>query len=339
MDSLPEITELSFGYGCPDYFARLKLFRTASHERISRAFKTLSSALHPDKHPEGEVRVEASRRYALITEAYSVLSDPERRAEWRDLMNRYRHKTRLASARAEEPDTAPKSKRVKMPCPPPRPDTKFRVKLPPAPPPPVIHFQAQQTQAGPPRRVVAVSIAAPSQGGQPAPAPPGPGPHAVRLAPIQTGQLPNTGEPSPTSNFPVLPPPPPLVSASSGNNSVRFMFSGMRTQGWDSSPDTEDGWHWLNFTAPAGFEIRRIKVRGFRGSDLMAVVSTRGENMPAPALKDDVWATVFDSTPTQALRLFLRPGIGRKPGRVSVMSASVSLGVPGQVASWLFDPR
>ena len=54
----------------------------ASEQDIRRAYRTLSLRYHPDKNPEN--REEAEERFKEIAEAYSVLSDPQSRAEYDD---------------------------------------------------------------------------------------------------------------------------------------------------------------------------------------------------------------------------------------------------------------
>lgn len=51
----------------------------ASHDEIRRNFRELSSKFHPDRNPNDPV---AERRYAEITEAYTILSDPAQRAAY-----------------------------------------------------------------------------------------------------------------------------------------------------------------------------------------------------------------------------------------------------------------
>ena len=64
-----------------DYYRILQVTRDAEPAVIDRAYKALSMAYHPDRVAPGE-RTRATRRMQRINEAYSVLSDPRRRAEY-----------------------------------------------------------------------------------------------------------------------------------------------------------------------------------------------------------------------------------------------------------------
>jgi molecular chaperone DnaJ len=62
-----------------DYYEVLGVPRDASQEDIKRAFRTLARKHHPDANP-GDPGAE--ERFKEINEAYSVLSDPEKRAAY-----------------------------------------------------------------------------------------------------------------------------------------------------------------------------------------------------------------------------------------------------------------
>lgn len=51
----------------------------ASPAEIGRAYRHLAQASHPDTHPDD---ADAPRRFLAITEAYEILSDPQRRARY-----------------------------------------------------------------------------------------------------------------------------------------------------------------------------------------------------------------------------------------------------------------
>jgi len=64
-----------------DYYEILGVARDASAEAVKKAYRALALKWHPDQHPEAE-RPEAEKRFKQISEAYEVLSDPEKRARY-----------------------------------------------------------------------------------------------------------------------------------------------------------------------------------------------------------------------------------------------------------------
>ena len=61
-----------------DYYEVLGVPPTASEEEIRKAFRRLAMEWHPDRNPDPQ----ASERFKEINEAYQVLSDPVKRAEY-----------------------------------------------------------------------------------------------------------------------------------------------------------------------------------------------------------------------------------------------------------------
>jgi len=62
-----------------DYYQILGVSRDASLEEIKRAYRKLALQYHPDRNPGNK---EAEERFKEINEAYAVLSDPQKRAEY-----------------------------------------------------------------------------------------------------------------------------------------------------------------------------------------------------------------------------------------------------------------
>ncbi|CAK7332797.1 unnamed protein product [Dovyalis caffra] len=60
-----------------DYYNILKLNRNATEEDMKKAYKRLAMKWHPDKNPVNKKDAEA--KFKLISEAYDVLSDPNKR--------------------------------------------------------------------------------------------------------------------------------------------------------------------------------------------------------------------------------------------------------------------
>ncbi|KAF2256440.1 DnaJ-domain-containing protein [Trematosphaeria pertusa] len=63
----------------PNHYEVLQLPHSASHSEIKRQFYTLSKQHHPDRNPDDP---NASTRFVAISEAYHVLSVPEKRAQY-----------------------------------------------------------------------------------------------------------------------------------------------------------------------------------------------------------------------------------------------------------------
>lgn len=61
-----------------DYYNVLKVNRYATEEELKTSYKRLALIHHPDKHPP-EKRIEAERRFILISQAYDILSNPVKR--------------------------------------------------------------------------------------------------------------------------------------------------------------------------------------------------------------------------------------------------------------------
>lgn len=62
-----------------DYYAALGLEKTAGADQIKKAYRKLAMKFHPDKNPGDK---KAEERFKEITEAYAVLSDPEKKQQY-----------------------------------------------------------------------------------------------------------------------------------------------------------------------------------------------------------------------------------------------------------------
>jgi curved DNA-binding protein CbpA len=60
-----------------DYYEVLQISTGAEPETIHRVYRLLAQRLHPDNRQTG-----SEERFRLLSEAYQVLSDPERRAQY-----------------------------------------------------------------------------------------------------------------------------------------------------------------------------------------------------------------------------------------------------------------
>ena len=62
-----------------DYYQILNISRSASDQEIKSAYRKLAVKYHPDKNPGNQ---EAEEKFKEASEAYSVLSDPQKRAQF-----------------------------------------------------------------------------------------------------------------------------------------------------------------------------------------------------------------------------------------------------------------
>src|SRR5215831_11844935 len=62
-----------------DYYEVLGVSRTAGEEELKKAYRRLAIQFHPDRNPGDK---QAEEKFKEINEAYQVLSDQEKRAQY-----------------------------------------------------------------------------------------------------------------------------------------------------------------------------------------------------------------------------------------------------------------
>ncbi len=73
-----------------DYYELLGVPRDADAKAIKKAYRKLAMKWHPDRH-QGDAATEAEARFKQISEAYEVLSDPEKRGKYDRFGEHWKH--------------------------------------------------------------------------------------------------------------------------------------------------------------------------------------------------------------------------------------------------------
>ena len=64
-----------------DYYQILGVCKESNSNNIKSAYKKLAIKYHPDRHIDINIKKECEEKFKLISEAYQVLSDPEKKKE------------------------------------------------------------------------------------------------------------------------------------------------------------------------------------------------------------------------------------------------------------------
>ena len=70
-----------------DYYEVLGLQKGASDAEIKSAFRKMAMKYHPDRNPDDK---EAEEKFKEVNEAYSILSDPDKKSKYDIIWSRRR---------------------------------------------------------------------------------------------------------------------------------------------------------------------------------------------------------------------------------------------------------
>ena len=89
-----------------DYYNLLKISPEASPAQVKKAFRRLAKQVHPDANPGGTPQEKEAlrRRFIQLAQAYDVLSDPGRRAQYRRQWEARRGKAAGENPRSQRPE-------------------------------------------------------------------------------------------------------------------------------------------------------------------------------------------------------------------------------------------
>lgn len=84
--------------GRPDYYETLQISPTAEPDTVHRVYRLLAQRFHPDNRETGH-----ERKFRELTDAYNVISDPERRAQYDvEYVQRQQQRWKLVATAADE---------------------------------------------------------------------------------------------------------------------------------------------------------------------------------------------------------------------------------------------
>jgi curved DNA-binding protein CbpA len=92
-----------------NYYEILEVPESATRQEIQEAFRKLAQQYHPDKIPTHltRLRKEAEEKFKQINEAYRVLSDPQTRAQYDNLLRTFRQQSNTSSPSSQATTVPP----------------------------------------------------------------------------------------------------------------------------------------------------------------------------------------------------------------------------------------
>ena len=79
LKSFENYTRITLASAKKDYYELLGVNRSASEDDLKKAYRKLALQYHPDRNPDDK---QAEEKFKEVSEAYSVLSDAQKRAQY-----------------------------------------------------------------------------------------------------------------------------------------------------------------------------------------------------------------------------------------------------------------
>ena len=73
-----QLASIELGKMGKDYYKILEVSRDATEDQIKKSYRRLALKWHPDRNPES--KKQAEEQFKLVSEAYEVLSDKQKRS-------------------------------------------------------------------------------------------------------------------------------------------------------------------------------------------------------------------------------------------------------------------